>query len=295
MNTEKGIWWLASFPKSGNTWTRSFIANLLHEEPESVDINAFHTGCIASARGWSDEVLGFDTAELSHDEIDRLRPGVYHWSHERAEENEYHKCHDAYTFLPDGTAMFPADACRGALYIMRNPLDVAISYANHSDVKIDRSIEMMADPEACFCRTRKGQANQLRQKLLSWSEHVQSWSDAPDLNLRIVRYEDMRLHPQHTFTGTAEFLCLPHDRESIRQALINCDFELLRQQEQEGNFQERPANATCFFRKGRAGDWQERLTKKQIDRLIKDHGTVMRRFGYLDAKGRPLHPPRPVV
>ncbi|MCI5212809.1 MAG: hypothetical protein D3910_29355 [Candidatus Electrothrix sp. ATG2] len=107
MNREKGIWWLASFPKSGNTWTRSFIANLLHEEPELLDINAFHTGCIASGRGWLDEVLGFDTAELSHDEIDQLRPGVYRWSHEQAEEHEYHKCHDAYTFLPDGTALVP--------------------------------------------------------------------------------------------------------------------------------------------------------------------------------------------
>ncbi|MCI5150844.1 MAG: hypothetical protein D3916_15925, partial [Candidatus Electrothrix sp. MAN1_4] len=43
-----------------------------------------------------------------------------------------------------------------------------------------------------------------------------------------------------------------------------------------------------------AGDWRERLTGEQIDRIIKDHGEVMRRFGYLDATGRPLHPPRPL-
>ncbi|MCI5142204.1 MAG: sulfotransferase [Candidatus Electrothrix sp. ATG1] len=193
-----------------------------------------------------------------------------------------------------GKRASPADACCGALYIMRNPLDVAISYANHSDVTIDRSIEMMANPQGAFCRTRKGQANQLRQQLLSWSGHVLSWADAPDLHLRIVRYEDMRLDPLPTFTATAKFLHLPHDQQKVEDALAKCDFALLKEQEEQGNFKERPANAPCFFRKGVAGDWQERLTKEQVDRIIEDHGEVMQRFGYLDAAGQPLHPPGPL-
>ncbi|MCI5132636.1 MAG: hypothetical protein D3904_14255, partial [Candidatus Electrothrix sp. EH2] len=72
-------------------------------------------------------------------------------------------------------------------------------------------------------------------------------------------------------------------------------FALLKEQEEQGNFKERPANAPCFFRKGMAGDWQEQLTEEQVERIIRDHGEVMRRFGYLDATGQPLHPPAPLT
>jgi len=69
-----GLYWLASYPKSGNTWVRAFIANLTHTGPGAVDINALDTGAIASSRHWIEATLGFDTTELSHGEIDRLRP-----------------------------------------------------------------------------------------------------------------------------------------------------------------------------------------------------------------------------
>ncbi len=75
-----GIYWLASYPKSGNTWFRVFLRNLLEDGDKPADINEIHTGSIASGRGWLDEVLGFDTAELEPDEVDRLRPEVYRWS-----------------------------------------------------------------------------------------------------------------------------------------------------------------------------------------------------------------------
>ncbi len=75
-----GIYWLASYPKSGNTWLRSFLSNLQQDGDAPADINELATGTIASARDWLDEALGFDSADLSADEIDRLRPAVYRWS-----------------------------------------------------------------------------------------------------------------------------------------------------------------------------------------------------------------------
>ena len=53
-----GIYWLASYPKSGNTWFRAFLCNLQEDGEEPADINDLATGGIASARGWLDEVLG---------------------------------------------------------------------------------------------------------------------------------------------------------------------------------------------------------------------------------------------
>lgn len=95
------IYWLASYPKSGNTWFRTFLSNLQQNGDSPADINELDTGNIASSRGWLDNVLGFDTAELNADEIDRLRPFVYQWSKQNA-EIAYHKIHDAYAYTTDG-------------------------------------------------------------------------------------------------------------------------------------------------------------------------------------------------
>jgi len=284
-----GIYWLASYPKSGNTWMRAFIANLRNEKKEEeIDINEINTGAIASARGWVDEVLGFDSAEFSHDEIDLLRPDVYRWYAKQYEGFGYHKIHDACTRLPNGEALIPAEATAGALYLIRNPLDVAISFAHHSGCSIDQSIKNMGNPEFRFCGGNKRLNNQLRQWLLSWSGHVLSWVDSPDFKQFVVRYEDMKLKPLETFTRVAEFLQLPTEREQIEDALDKCAFEKLQQQEKEKGFNEKSPKHESFFRKGIVGDWRETLTESQIEQLISDHHEVMRRFGYLDVDGKPV-------
>ena len=48
---------------------------------------------------------------------------------------------------------------------------------------------------------------------------------------------------------------------------------------------ETPSGVSCFFRKGKIGSWRESLTPGQVERIILDHGEVMRRFGYLAAEG----------
>jgi len=284
----RGIYWLASYPKSGNTWTRAFIANLRNEEPEEVDINELHTGAIASGRCWVDEVLGFESGDLTPDESDLLRPAVYRWYAEQAEELEYHKIHDAYTMLASGEPLIPADATRGALCIIRNPLDVAISFAHHSSCSIDRAIENMGNPDFVFCKNIKRQDNQLRQKMLSWSGHVLSWADATEINRLVVRYEDMKTDPLTTFTRMAGFLQLPVARDMIEVALAKCAFDKLQKQEQEKGFNEKSPKHERFFRKGIVGDWQQTLTTEQIERIVADHHVVMQRFGYLDSLGNPV-------
>jgi hypothetical protein len=282
-----GIYWLASYPKSGNTWFRTFLRNLREEGDEPVDINDLSTGSIASARGWLDQVLGFDTAELDLDEVDRLRPEVYRWAL-RDKELGYHKIHDAYTLTRDGEPLVSTEATLGALYIIRNPLDVAPSYANHNHSSIDDAIACMGQAQHGLCRSRKSLPNQTRQKLLTWSQHVLSWVDAPNLNCHVARYEDMLANPVETFTAAVDFLQLSAFCKNIPKAIEFSDFKLLSQQEMNKGFREKPAHTEKFFRQGKSGDWREKLTKEQVAKVVEDHGRVMRRFGYLDELGEPV-------
>lgn len=284
----RGIYWLASYPKSGNTWVRAFIANLKANHDTPADINELNTGAIASGRSWIEETLGFGIGELSQEEIDQLRPNVYRWCSQQAQTIEYHKIHDAFTQLSDGRDLVPIDATRGALYIIRNPLDVAISFAHHSNSSIDTAINNMSNPTFAFCNSRIKLCDQLQQRLLSWSDHVLSWVNAPQLKRLIVRYEDMITHPLRTFTDIANFLELSQNQCNIKNALEYCSFQILQAQEQINGFKEKTALSANFFRKGIVGDWQQSLSQTQIQRIINDHRQVMQRFGYVDTWGHPL-------
>ena len=71
------IVWLASYPKSGNTWFRAFLTALLNPGSSDIDINNLYQTTIASSRQLFDEMTGISSADLSQSEIDRLRPLVY--------------------------------------------------------------------------------------------------------------------------------------------------------------------------------------------------------------------------
>ena len=277
-----GITWLVSYPKSGNTWFRVFLANLQEEKKSPAEINRLNRTLIASARPIFDDTVGFESSDLTADEIDSLRPEIYEHIACNSEETQFMKVHDAYTYITDDTPLFPSKASCGAIYLMRNPLDVAVSLAHHSGWDYSQSIRNMADDQAAFCRNQKRLHNKLKQKLLSWSHHVLSWMEAPGIDVCFLRYEDMKQKPLETFEKAVKFLEFDYGRDKIQKAIDLSSFEELQRQEKENGFREKNAITELFFRKGKVGSWREELNDKQVKQIISDHGAVMRRYGYLD-------------
>jgi len=100
--------------------------------------------------------------------------------------------------------------------------------------------------------------------------------------LHVVRYEDLLADTQSAFAAMARHLLLDSTRRRLIKAIEQSSFARLQAQEREKGFRERPASADQnFFREGRAGQWKAVLTSAQIDRVVRDHGEQMRRFGYL--------------
>lgn len=284
-----GIYWLASYPKSGNTWFRSVLANYLSETDNPIDINKLNTGSIASSRAWVDDVLGADTADMTQSEVEWVRPEIYRWTvQESPNQIGYHKIHDAYSYRPDGRPLVDDVATLGAVYVLRNPLDIVPSMANHNQVDIETAIAQMADPSYALSKATTKLPNQLLQRMGTWSQHVRSWVDAREISVFILRYEDMQSDPISAFGKAFAALQLSHSPEKLRQAVSFSRFENLSAQEMQSGFRERPAKTARFFRKGQVGDWRTTLNAEQVARVIKDHGDIMRRFGYLDARGSPI-------
>jgi hypothetical protein len=281
--------WLASYPKSGNTWFRAFLRNLEHGGRQPASINDLGATSLAAGRAWMDDLLGFDTADLSRTETERLRPILDRFTSSLLERPVHRKIHDACHRTDTGEWLIDAQASAGALYLIRNPLDVAISYAHHAGGSIDDAIAAMADPEHCLAHTEMGGGAkpQVEQRLLTWSGHVKSWVDQNRIPVMVLRYEDMAKRGADAFAEAARFLGLTAEREAIERAVEFSSFATLRKQEENEPFRERAQGSASFFRKGAVGDWQTGLTGAQIERIVATHRQVMQRFGYCDAAGVP--------
>jgi len=95
-----------------------------------------------------------------------------------------------------------------------------------------------------------------------------------------VRYEDMIKKPIVAFSRVARFLGLNPERQRLERAIKASSFESLRAQEDAHGFRERSYKAEKFFRVGKAGQWREKLTKAEIERMADIHKVQMERFGY---------------
>lgn len=281
----KNITWLASYPKSGNTWFRVFLSNLLEDSSEPIDINRLESTPLASSRDVFDDITGISSADLTHDEIDVLRPDMYRFLAEEETETRFLKIHDAYTYIGNGKPIVPPEVTRGVIYFIRNPLDIVVSFANHSGIGIDKALKQMNDPSFCFCDSTGKLDIQLRQRLLTWSGHVRSWIEAPGLDIHVMRYEDMKQNPLEIFTGAVRFAGLEYNGAQIEKALRFSNFKEMQRQEQEKGFREKSPRGGSFFFKGETGAWRNTLNEVQVQTVIENHKDVMKQFGYLDEGG----------
>ena len=277
-----GIYWLASYPKSGNTWLRVFLANYLQDhQHQPAKINELNGSGAGFVRESFNEILGFDSTNLTWKQIDHYRPLVYEEMAAKFDGTPFLKIHDAYSFCSNGEPVFSERVTAGVIYLIRNPLDVAVSFAHHLNKSIDKAIESMAMSDTALVHNKD--SIQLPQRMLSWSEHVCSWTDEPGLNILTMRYEDMLNEPVESFAKIVEFSGLETDPKRVAIATELSSFKKLKEQEQKYGFKEKQPTAKSFFRKGLAGSWRGVMTDRQIEQIINQHGDVMRRFRYLTA------------
>lgn len=272
--------WLASFPKSGNTWVRLFLTAYSHPEKDELDINAVDASLHAGNRDLFDRVIGLEASDLTPAEIERFRPDVYRQLAAEAEEPLFLKVHDRWRRTPDGGSLFPPEITAATIYIVRDPRAVAPSYANHYGISIDEAIVQMATPDNTISKPLDRLRSQLPQPMGSWSQHVISWLDQAELPVHLVRYEDLHAEPESQFAEILRRAGLSVDADRLTTALAQTRFERLQAQEAAVGFKERLSAAPRFFRQGRPDRWQEELTPAQIARIESDHGAVMARLGY---------------
>lgn len=285
---KKNIVWLASYPKSGNTWFRVFLTNLLYATENPANINDLAEASISSSRKIFDEYTGLSSSDLTFDEIDQMRPDVYRMQSNESEDLLFKKVHDKFYWIDKDQTLFPSEVSKCTIYFIRNPLDVLISFAYHSALPFSKMITLFNDSDYAFCAKNDKLQNQLRQWIGNWSDHIKSWTEQTLIPVHVMRYEDMINNTFAKFKEAVNFIGIEKSDLEIKAAIEKSNFTVLSNQEKQGGFKEKMIKSKSFFRKGQVGDWKNHLDQSSKNEIIKRHKDVMIKFGYLDANNEPV-------
>lgn len=274
------IVWLASYPKSGSTWLRAFLANLIANRatPLRPDELRDFTDDEARADRYS-RLAGRPNTLLSATELASLRPDVHALIASEAQGTHLVKTHNLCGRF-EGYPLCNWQVTAGAICVVRNPLDVAISMTHHFGLTVAEAIARLGDERAAIANS----AATVGSILGSWSTHVAGWADlaaATPEKVIVLRYEDLLVEPEAQLGRAAELLALGQDRARIARAVQHAGFDVLAALEQRNGFVEAVAGDTPFFYKGRSGQWRDAMTRAQVLQVVARHRTQMQRFDYL--------------
>ena len=278
------IVWLASYPKSGNTWLRAFIYNLVEKpaQPGQIAVLPDYFESESVPRWYLPLLGGRTLEECSDEEIIALKTTVHRQiAASRPRGSIFTKTHNRFGSF-NGYPLHDISVMAGAVYVVRNPLDVVLSTSDHFGLSIDETIDFMANEET---GTPSDMEN-VMSFLGSWSSHVESWTHKDHQSIVVVRYEDLLDKPLKAFGQVAKLLGLGKDKNAIKRAIRFSSFSDLKKQEARDGFIERSQSSKSFFRKGRKNQWVDELHDEQVARIVERHREQMSRFNYIPPRFR---------
>jgi len=267
------LYWHASFPKSGNTWARLLlgayklgVGNINTNNEVTISDNQLYAynavAPIALADMADGAKLYLRNTALMHIIARAIHtPVILKTHHANIEVVEVH--------------LIPEAMTAGAVYMVRDPRDVVISYAEHIGKDIDAGIHAMSQ----MGHTIHSESVGLHHYLTSWSNHVRGWLDHGKFPRTIIKYEDMLEDTRGEFVKILEAFGMPVIDRKVDYAIEMTQFDELKRQEKRAGFIEASKN-TKFFKRGTSGHWKDILTDEQVARIEEDHGEMMQRLGY---------------
>ena len=275
------IRWIASYPKSGNTWVRLFL--MAYEAGDKFDMNAASHGFYWDINpALYQKLAPAPLEELSAAEILALRPAALLYLSRVHNGHPIIKTHVANMTVNGEIKLIPRSVTDRVLYLLRDPRDVAVSYANHRNGEIDTTIAFMANPNAV---RRSGHVPSF---ISDWSRHVQSFKKT-EFPCLTVRYEDMLATPADSFAAILDFFGIACDSARLEQAIAATRFDALSERESTDGYIGRHPSRGPFFRRGQVGGWREDLSPEQVAAIESVHGAEMVRAGYALASSATAH------
>ena len=289
----KHIFWISSYPKSGNTLVRAIIASLFFSKDGKFYFDQLKHTTQFESRNRLNLIKQINKEDFLN--LDQLKVLSKYWL--TLQKKEYMKIKKGFGFVKSHSSYVAilnnwftnSNNTAGYIYIVRDPRDVAISWAKHANLTFDESINFMLDFNSCI---EWAQANselpehiKPRTFLSSWDEHVGSWVNNDLLVPKLIlKYEDLVYKKKEALNNIVNFfeknfqISFKLTKIKINNIIKTTDFKELRLQESQIGFEE--AQSGVFFRKGKKNQWKNILNVQQINKLENKFRDFMDKFGY---------------
>ncbi len=269
--------WLSSYPKCGNTWVRAFFTALFTEN--EIDINHLINDYGFYSKDVFEDSTGLEPSYLTFREAQQYKREVIgHYIDTKAPDRLlFIKNHQNTPYFIDASRLHKV------IYLVRNPLAIAPSLANHRNTSIDDTIKYMAKETAGFEEESKGINREIffDQHIGSLNNHVLEWTKLNLDQLILVKYENLLDDPNKEFKRILKELNLDFKKSEIATAVSKSSFNVLKAKEKISPFREKNPKSKEFFRKGHKISWKKELTLIQKQKLIDQHQLMMKKLGYL--------------
>jgi len=285
------IIWIASYPKSGNTWIRSLLSSYLFS-----DDGKFCFDLLKNIEQFSSK--NFSSDKLSSSNYQTIISKNWIPSQEKINQDKkihFFKTHNAMCAI-NGNKFTDKLNTLAAIYIVRDPRNLITSLAYHYELSLDEAFSFLINKKkiifpASVEENEKDIKNREDFNFLSdWSTHYQSWKNINFCPIKIIKYEDILFNTRRVFVSTLDFLSkflkFKFDKKKINNALISTSFKNLSQMEKNEGFQESATSSKTmkkikFFNLGKKNDWKTLLDKKLIKKIESCFKNEMIELGYL--------------
>tara|TARA_B100001057_G_scaffold343742_1_gene344675 strand:- start:1691 stop:2542 length:852 start_codon:yes stop_codon:yes gene_type:complete len=282
------IIWLASYPKSGNTFVRAFLSSYYYSKDGNFDFGLF------------ENIKQFPNEEFFEKKLKNIDEASKEWvsaqkkiiANKKIKFFKTHSCMATYKERPFTTA----ETTLGAIYIVRDPRNVFTSMKNHFSMNDDDIMEMIMDNQRGLISDEG--VFSTYTLISSWANHYNSWSKTNHFRRLIIKYEDLISNSYETFrdivvfTNTLINRTEGVDKNKLINAIKSTDFKTLKSKEIKDGLNKsvtsfkkwrkvHKENKNLFFNLGPQNNWKKLMNKNLSNKIEEKFKEEMLDLGYL--------------
>ena len=267
------IFWIASYPKSGNTWLRALLSsyyyskdgffeqNLLKQIGQFPEKNHFN-GFNYNSQIVTDTSKFWIKAQEKINSDNKLR---------------FFKTHNVLGAIENNNFTNKRNTI-GAIYIVRDPRNIITSIQNHYELDIDKALKfMLSEKKYIYDYHRENDYSDF-QFISSWEKNYQSWIEQSIFPTKIIKYEDLNNKTFDTFKEIIEFIEITissknsFNRIKAKNSIQSTSFDKMREIENKKGFVESVLSKNYskkipFFHLGPKNNWKNIFDQKYQEKL----------------------------